>query len=77
MMAHWQADDDRLIRHWSHVEITCNDSPDYLKHASEQQSTACDPILDLTRVSPFGGAKWYGYALIEHKQRPRPDSSRT
>ena len=62
MKAHWQAEDDQLTRHWSHAELACNDSPDWLKQASEQQNTAWEPILDLTRCSPFGVAKWFGWS---------------
>jgi hypothetical protein len=57
----WQGEKDHLVCQWSDVGKRVPYNPPWMQDAPEDvyRKTVPPPVLDFTRVSPFGGSEWY------------------
>ena len=65
MTVHWNVNNDHLISRWSNGESTPKYDSDWLKEFSAHEGRRRAFIVDITLLSPFGGARWYTYAPYE------------
>jgi hypothetical protein len=71
MTTHWNVEDDHLISRWSNGEGRSRYHFDWMKEASVHEEQRRTHIVDMSPLSPFGGARWYAHALWDHL---RPES---
>jgi len=58
----WQTQTDYVVCRWSEVVERIQYNPRWVQDASRDidRKSVSTPVLDFTRLSPFGGREWYG-----------------
>lgn len=61
MRLSWQTETSRLVCRWSELGERVRYNPRWLQDASRDvhRKNVSGPVVDLPRLSPFGGGHWY------------------